>query len=435
MEEEFLIIFNVLRDFVKAWWWVPLPFILYRSFEFLYLWWRQEVFDSKIERILLEIKPPIEVLKPLRAMEAVFSGLWHIYDPPNPREKWLEGKFLLTLSLEIVSIEGEIHFYIRVPKNLRNMVEASIYSQYPDVEISIVDDYIKNVPKTMPNKEWELWGCDYELMKNEIYPIKTYSSFFETSPEASKEEKRIDPLSPLLEGMSKLGPGEQLWVQIMAKPLVPSVDYDFPKLGRDAVNKLIKRPAESGKPSIMINKDDLIGATDLLVFGEKMEQKKSETREFIPPEMKLTPGEREIVTKIEEKVSKTSFMSNIRFIYLAKKESFFGAHKAWVMGFFDQFNTTHLNAMKPWKKTITKVHTVLTWFLDARRVYVRKRRLLRRYMGRDTPLFPESGGTYVLNIEELATLYHFPGRTVSYAPGVKRVEAKKGKAPFSLPVE
>jgi len=31
-------------------------------------------------------------------------------------------------------------------------------------------------------------GCDYETIKPDIYPIKTYSKFFEESP-AAKEEK------------------------------------------------------------------------------------------------------------------------------------------------------------------------------------------------------------------------------------------------------
>ncbi len=441
MAEEFLLILNILKDFIKAWWWITLPFLLFGSWKFLYLWWRNDVFDNKVEYVLFEIKPPVEVLKPLRAMEAVFSGLWHFYDPPNPREAWLEGKFIFTMSLEIASIEGDIHFFIRAPKQLRNLIESTVYSQYPDVEISIAEDYTKNIPQNIPNKEWDLWGCDYELMKDEVYPIKTYAEFFETSPDSSKEEKRIDPLSPLLEGMSKLGPGEQVWIQIMAKPVAPTLDYNFFKLGQTEVNKLVKRPAETKPPSAMINKDDLVGVSDLLIYGEAAEAAKPEIREWLPPEMKLTPGEREVVTKIEEKVSKISFLSNIRFMYVAKRENFFGAHKAWVFGFFDQFNTAHLNCFKPWKPTITKVHTVLTWFLDTRRVYVRKRRMLRRYLGRNTPLFPKSdckgkpGGTYILNIEELATLFHFPGRTVSYAPGVRRVEAKKGKAPAGLPVE
>ena len=84
---------------------------------------------------------------------------------------------------------------------------------------------------------------------------------------------------------------------------------------------------------------------------------------------------------------------------------------------------------------MTKVKSVWLWFLDERRLYIRKRRIFRYYSKRWFPLFPRPGGSYVLNTEELATLYHFPGRIVAPAPAVPRIEAKKGEAPPGLPVE
>ncbi len=39
-----------------------------------------------------------------------------------------------------------------------------------------------------------------------------------------------------------------------------------------------------------------------------------------------------------------------------------------------------------------------------------------------------------LNIEELATLFHFPSKIVAPTHLVPRVEAKKGEAPSGLPV-
>ena len=38
-----------------------------------------------------------------------------------------------------------------------------------------------------------------------------------------------------------------------------------------------------------------------------------------------------------------------------------------------------------------------------------------------------------MNIEELATIYHFPGDIAS-TPTLSRVEAKKGEPPANLPV-
>jgi len=227
MDELFYNILNIFWDVIKNWWWLPLPFFLYRPFLFFWLWWRRERWIKSQKFIMLEIKIPKEVIKPLRAMEQVFFSLWgNLYDPTDWWEKWIDGKMLLGYSFEIVSIGGEQHFFIRLPEPNRNAVESSLYSQYPDAEISVVDDYTKYVPQDIPNKNWELWGCDYRLQKEDVYPIKTYSKFFEEKPEVSVEEKRLDPFAPLLEGMAKLKPGEQLWVQIIASP-VSSVENNY----------------------------------------------------------------------------------------------------------------------------------------------------------------------------------------------------------------
>lgn len=413
---------------LETWWWVALPFIFFKPLTFLWLWWRRQIWLSQVKRINLEVRVPRETLRPLRAMENVFSGLWQIYDPPNPREKWLEGKVQLSLGLELVGIGGDIHFIIRIPEGSRKNVESIIYSQYPDAEISVAEDYTKYVPQDIPNKDWDIWGCDYQLLKDDVYPIKTYARFFEERPDVAVEEKRIDPLSQLLEGMATLKPGEQLWVQILAEPITP-LEEDYVKRGRAVADKIARRTAPPAQKSLI---QEGIG---VMVTG-KTPGEMPEQKELIPPEMKLTPGEREVLGAIEEKVGKYAFRCNIRFIYIASRDVYFGPAKAIAMGFFTQFSTQNLNGLKPWSKTITKVHTITTWFLDRRRVYLRKRKLLRNYIQRLTPLFPRLGGTFVLNIEELATIYHFPaGRAVAPAPTIPRVEVKKGEAPPGLPME
>ncbi len=109
-----------------------------------------------------------------------------------------------------------------------------------------------------------------------------------------------------------------------------------------------------------------------------------------------------------------------------------------MFAFFSQFCTSNLNGIKPYPITLTKIHK--SWFLPLnsilpRRLYVRKRRLFRNYIKRFRPLYPLPGGTFVFNTEELATIFHFPGRMVAPAPSVQRVEYKKGEAPPGLPVE
>ncbi len=210
--------FSFLFTVLKNWWWLIFPLAIFPHVNALYLWWiRWCVWYKKNKWILLEIKPPREILKPYRAMEDIFSIFWGFIDGPNWREIWCEGEHIkgpYWFSLEIVSIKGEVHYYMRILDIWRNTVESTIYSQYPEAEISVVDDYTRNVPQNVPNKDWDLYGEDFSFMKENAYPIKTYPQFFEEKPEVTKEEKRLDPMDSLLEALSKLKSGEQLWRQI-----------------------------------------------------------------------------------------------------------------------------------------------------------------------------------------------------------------------------
>ena len=409
---------------LKVWWWVLLPVILFSPLKFLYLWYIQDKWYGAIKKILLEIKIPEEVERPFKAMEQVFSNFWTLYDPPNWKEKWLEGHFLLSFSLEIVSIGGKVHFFLRVPKNLRHMFEDPIYSQFPDVEISEVPDYTKEVPQDIPNKDWQLYGWDFINIRDSAYPLKTYSKFFEERPE-TVEEKRMSPLAVLLEGMADLKEGEQMWLQIIAKPILGEVPWveDAKKI----VAEIVKRPPKPKPKSI-------IGETVKTLFtGKPPFEEEEKEAPLIPPEMRLTPGEREIVQAIENKISKHGFETNIRVIYLGKKDVFFKPRVKLPLNFSAGISTGDLNSFKPWKETITKV--VPPSLFRNRRIYLKSRRIFHRYCQRVPPLYPFKGGTFVLNSEELATLYHFPSRIAAPAPALERIAAKRSGPPPSIPTE
>lgn len=425
MPLEISLIFSYIWQIIRAWWWLFLPFILWKPAIYFWLWWRREEWIKAQKIILLEIKMPKEVLKPIRAMEQVFAGFHAIHDVFVFREKWIEGQLQLSISCEIVSLNGETHFYIRAAEIYRNIIESNIYSQYPEAEISLVDDYTKYVPQNIPNKDWDLWGCDFINPREDVYPIKTYLKF-ETEREA-KEEKRIDPLAGLLDGMATIGPGEQVWLQFIAAPVRDEIPWR--KRGRELADKIARRKVV--KP----NKPMAQEAAEILVTGKPPGVEVLEEKEIIPPEMKLTPGEREILAGIEEKISKFAFICNIRFFYLGKREVFFKPRGRFIFGFFKEVSTENLGGLKVWKDTMTKIKSVPFWFLDKRRFYLRQRKLFKLYKERLSPLFPRAGGTFVLNTEELATLYHFPGRMVAPAPAITRVEAKKGEAPPGLPMK
>ena len=45
------------------------------------------------------------------------------------------------ISFEIATISGQINFFVWCPTRLKQYVQDQIYAQYPNVEISEVDDY------------------------------------------------------------------------------------------------------------------------------------------------------------------------------------------------------------------------------------------------------------------------------------------------------
>lgn len=422
-------------DIVKVWWWLPLPFIFWRPFFFLLLWSRVSKFLDRTKMTLLEIKIPKEVLKPIRAMEVVLDGLWQIlYDPADLYEKWIEGKIVMSYSFEIASINGEPHFYIRIPKNNKDAVEAAVYAQYSDAEISVVEDYTKQIPEDAPNKDWDLWGAGYRLFKENPYPIKTYMEF-ETEREAL-EEKRIDPIATLLESMAKIGPGEQLWVQITA---TPTTNEETPWVTEaEAIRDKLAKRIESG----VSQKPILVEAADILITGNVPGEKKEEKHELLPPEMKLTQGERDVLSAVERKMAKRGFHTNIRFIYLGKKDVFFKPKLRLALSFFSNFVTQNVNGLRPiGQPFITRVPKKMNPIKNIfrlRRLYLRKRQILRRYKKRDHPLFPRDRkypSSFILNTEELASIFHFPGRASAPAPFIKRIETKKSEAPPGLPTE
>lgn len=415
------------------WWWIPLPFILWRVFKFHWRWWRIDLWLKKIEVILLEIRIPRDVLKPIRAMETVMSGIRQaMYKPPDWWETWIDGEVQLSCSFEVAAFDGATHFFIRIPKDIRTAVESIVYSQYPDAEIFEARDYTKFVPQDIPNDEWDMWASEYKLLKANSYPIKTYTDF-ETEHEA-KEEKRIDPMSGLLETMARVKIGEQLWVQIIAEPITND-DEPWITEGSKLKDLLARRVAKE-KPSRPL----LLEAADILILG-KMPEEKEEQKELLPPEMKLTPGERDIIVGVERKIAKPAFKANIRFITLGKKGIFDRSKIRGVFAYFAFFLTENLNGLVPWGQTMTKIHK--SRFLPFnrlydRRLYFRKRNLFKRYARRDNPYFPRHNtfpGSFVLNVEEMASLFHFPGRIAAPAPFMPRVESKKGEAPADLPTE
>jgi hypothetical protein len=431
--------------FLRVWWWLIAPLFLSIELRILYLWWINWDYNyAKIKWVTLEIIPPKEILVPLKAMEDVFTVMWGpLYAPSNWREVYCEGGLKQEaswMSWEIASIEGSLHFYLRVTSSHRPIVESALYSHYPELEIREVSDYTKNVPQNIPNSEWDVYGEDFILVRSAPYPIKTYEKFFEPQGEKiSAEEKRLDPIASLLEMLSRLGPGEQFWLQF----ITVSIDTkdDAPEFASEAdkiIAKLTKRPVKKVKSLSQLLFEvmyDLVMGPKKEGSGDKAKYRwlsSTKTEESTDREMVMTPGEREILTEVENKVKKPLFRTNIRGVYVAKRENWKPGNRILTRSYFTHFQTSNLNSVK--FSGLTRPKTA--WVMRKKIPFIRSRRQFRNYVNRFMPLFPNrTREMAILNPEELATMYHFPFKiTGLVSPTMSRVESKKAGPPGNLPI-
>ncbi len=368
-------------------------------------WKRYIVLDfiSKMSWVVLEIKLPKETFKSPQAMEVVL-GAFHQTPGINFYEKYYLGKVRPWSSLEIVSINGSVHFFIRVLKSMRVTVESHIYSQYPTAEIHEVLDYVYGAPYLEKDSKWQLFGSELKLTKEDAYPIKTYVDFgLDKDP---KEEFKVDPITATLEFMGSVGQGEQVWFQIN----IIAAEKRFKKAGtwfayqdwrddsKELLNKLLKR--DKLKESVVLSNEIL-----------------------------LSPGERNVVEAIERQVSKLGFDCGIRMIYLALADKFNPSNIGGLMSSVRQYNSLNLNGFKP-----TRVTSFDPWEDPfGTKIIKFKEWLFESYCKRGWFYPPHDRLPFVLNTEELATIYHFPG-AVAATPTFGRSESKRGEAPVNLPI-
>lgn len=391
--------YEVLHIVGQLWFlWVPL-FLLFILWD-VWVTYIKTYWFSRNAFVLLELKFPKEITKSPRAMEIVFNSL-HNTRKGNLFEQYWDGFLTTFFSFEIASINGQVHFYVYCQKFFQNFVQSQLYAQYPPLEIKEVDDYTKTVPKDTPNENWNAWGAEIGLTKDDVYPIKTY---MEMKLEGVEEEEKSDPLSSIIEFMGSMRHGENLWFQI----LIQGATNDWQKKSEKELEKLLGR-------------------------------KKFESVQYAPgtiPLKMLSAAEDEIVKAIDRNSSKLGFFTGMRFVYVAKKDVFTQAGYAAFLGLIKQFNSMNLNGFTP------KFTTSVDYFFIKTREYRRQKSIINMYRKRSY-FYPPFGSflrqgagrvaPFILNTEELATLYHFPGRTAT-TPTFERVESRKGEPPSNLPM-
>ncbi len=406
---------------------IPLAFVALR------LWhhYRQERFIMGIKWVLLEVQVPRDVIKSPAAMELIFSNAFYHKSNKGFWEQYIQGAPWFWFSLEIASIDGKVHFFIRTPTRMRELIETQIYAQYPQAKVVQADDYTLCVPQYRKNGDWEMWGCEFNKLKADFLPIRTYRDM-EEMDSGTKEEYKIDPITPLIEFLGSLPRGQQMWVQIVIRQNIKM--YHSHKTGKhvdfytatfEFIETLLKPYSRTQKY------EDSPGQ-----FGLDLR-----TPEFLKNKVKV----------VTENASLIHFDCGIRIVTLSHKklcteEQFNNLRRAsrliWRqyaqpdINELNRINSTQFDA--PWsdptglaltkyKKRTLDFYRMRTFFHPPLQYSVEYPKLFSAFFPSGSPKI------FVMSSRELATIFHFPGM-VSETPSFKRLESKIAKPPANLPL-
>lgn len=179
----------------------------------------------------------------------------------------------------------------------------------------------------------------------------------------------VDPMAAMTSALAKMSEGEGAHIQILIFP----ADNKWKGKGRAWIGKTKKNESNPEKASYKVDS--------------------------------------KVMEAVENKVSKPGFQTTIRLVVSSKDKESAKAHMANLKAAFEQFNGD-LNGFKG-RKIRMKGHFMLDF--------------IYRYQ----PMFWWGNWT-ILNSEELATIYHFPNKTIE-TPHIHWINAKRAPAPAQIP--
>jgi hypothetical protein len=335
--------------------------------------------EAAHDHILLMLEVPRTNDKKELAAEQMLAALHGILR--TKRELKLSGTLQEHISLEIAAIGQRIRFYIWTPRHLQAFVEGQVYAQYPTVQIfEQEEDYAdRRLNQSV------LHTTELNLTTDETIPIKTFPSF------------EVDPLASITATLAKLDKeDEELWIQIMARP----VHDDWHRKGARMVGRIKRGGGFFGSGNSMAGY-----AGEAFAALLRPPTGGGETK---PPE--ISERDKSRISAIEEKSNKLGYQVKIRLLYAGHDQHTARLRLQALVGAFKQFNTTNLNG-----------------FLAKGTSFNRDKQL--EYQ---TRFFIDNG--YILNIEELASLFHLPHTTVE-TPNILWATTKTAEPPPNVPIQ
>lgn len=356
--------------------WIPIVAVL------LYLAWKNNKKAKSIQSvdpILLVLEIPRTNDKQELAAEQLFASLHGILR--DKIELKQSGGVQEHISFEMASIEKMIRFYVWTPRHLQNFVEGQIYAQYPTVQIHTADeDYTRrHITHSVVHT------AELALIDNEVLPIKSFQNF------------EVDPLAGITATLAKLEEqDEELWIQVLARPIAD----DWHRKSAQYVSRL-----KNGS-SVVFS-----GGGVMSYFGSLLEAfwKPPENSGEKTAVKEVSERDKGRITEVEKKSIKLGYEVKIRIAYLGHDQNTAKHRIQGLVGTFKQFNSTNLNGFRLSKTSF-------------------KREDVAAYGAR---FFADSG--FILNIEELASVFHLPHTNVE-TPNIVWASTKTAEPPAKLPV-
>ena len=335
---------------------------------------------DKVEWSLLSLAVPKENEKGPEAAENMFAALHGIFQENLPEN--LQSQ----ISFEIVSKPQAINFYVACPKYLVDFIESQVYAQYPSVEIRKVEDYIRFAPQT------HFAVGELATTKEDILPIKTFPNF------------EVDPLSSLTSILSKISGDEQIWVQIVVRPIADEWQ-------KKSLNWTQSVKNTGRTPGLALSTSSVLKT--LINFLKELIQtaKGGETGGGEGGEVQIPGPLQAAIEGAEQKSTKLGYKTKIRLVVFANDPQTAQGKLQSAVGSFKQFNTLNANGFALGKVVIDDPQA------------------LNQYQKR---YFLNDG--FILNVEELASLFHLPNVSVE-TPKIAWSGAKKGEPPKNLPIK
>ncbi|HET6863620.1 MAG TPA: DUF87 domain-containing protein [Candidatus Saccharimonadales bacterium] len=338
-----------------------------------------KITGARHEHILLMLEIPRTNDKKELAAEQMLAALHGILR--SRKELRASGTMQEHISLEIAAIGQRLRFYIWTPKHLQAFVEGQIYAQYPTVQIYEQEEDYAN----RQMNQTVIHTAELVLTNDETLPIKTFPSF------------EVDPLASITATLAKLDKeDEELWIQILARP----ISDEWHRKGQRMVTRIKRGGGLFGGSGSGVGY-----AAEAFAALVRPPTGSGENK---APE--ISERDKSRIAAIETKSTKLGYQVKIRLLYAGHDQHTARLRMQALVGAFKQFNTTNLNG-----------------FVSKAASYNRDKQL--EY---ETRLFIDKG--YILNIEELASLFHLPHTTVE-TPNIVWATTKTAEPPSNVPVQ